>query len=205
LLYVGMTRAKRRLFLTTCRRRRIAGRYQDQQESPFVTEIPPKYLEVEESPQVFASPPAAAFGHSRGDRGRAGDRRVGTSKAGSTRTDQPYLEGDVYRFFGNDSAKLPTPTPRSEPRAAGQTTLERPRPMAAPTAADPGTRASGRASGGSPTGSTVRKGTRVQHGKLGKGIVLGLEGEGENLRLTVLFERIGKRKLLARYANLEVI
>ncbi len=30
LLYVGMTRAKERLMLTTCRRRRVAGRYQDQ-------------------------------------------------------------------------------------------------------------------------------------------------------------------------------
>lgn len=207
LLYVGMTRAEKRLFLTTCRRRRIAGRYQDQQESPFVAEIPTKHLELEESPQVFASPPAAAFGHGGGSRGGAsygGGRHGGGQRGGGGQAEKPYLEGDVYRFFGNDSAKLPAPTsapaPRPEPHAAGQATLERPKP--APTPRAPGGTGGGSSSG---TGSTVRKGTRVRHRKLGKGIVLGLEGDGDDLRLTVLFERIGKRKLLARYANLEVV
>jgi ATP-dependent DNA helicase UvrD/PcrA len=44
LLYVGMTRAKRRLFLSCCRRRRIAGRYQDRIESPFLGELPDRLL-----------------------------------------------------------------------------------------------------------------------------------------------------------------
>ncbi len=235
LLYVGMTRAEKRLFLTTCRRRRIAGRYQDQQESPFVAEIPTKHLELEESPQLFADPPAAAFGQGRGGYGgssygggqRGGGQYGGSQRGGSQRGgggDKPYLEGDVYRFFGNDSAKLPTPaakTPstsasrssRPEPRATGQATIDLPgfEPTpAAPTPRAPrstgGSNTGGSSNGGgSGAGATVRKGTRVQHRKLGKGIVLGLEGEGDNLRLTVLFERIGKRKLLARYANLEVV
>ncbi|MGB5478468.1 MAG: UvrD-helicase domain-containing protein, partial [Thermoanaerobaculia bacterium] len=53
LLYVGMTRAKQRLFLTGCRRRRIAGRYQDQQESPFLLEIPEQDLVISESSELF--------------------------------------------------------------------------------------------------------------------------------------------------------
>ena len=44
LLYVGMTRAEERLILTCCRRRRIAGRFQDQEESPFLAEIPERFL-----------------------------------------------------------------------------------------------------------------------------------------------------------------
>ncbi|MEZ5331017.1 MAG: 3'-5' exonuclease [Thermoanaerobaculia bacterium] len=56
LLYVGMTRAKRRLLLSSCRRRRIAGRYQDQMESPFLLELPAEELEVSESPELFAGP-----------------------------------------------------------------------------------------------------------------------------------------------------
>src|SRR5690606_30832681 len=55
LFYVGMTRARERLLLATCRRRRIAGRYQDQMASPFLAEVPERLLEVEESPQLFAS------------------------------------------------------------------------------------------------------------------------------------------------------
>ncbi|MGH9464129.1 MAG: ATP-dependent helicase, partial [Thermoanaerobaculia bacterium] len=56
LLYVGMTRAERRLFLSLCRRRRIAGRYQDQRESPFLAELPEETLAVAESPMLFAGP-----------------------------------------------------------------------------------------------------------------------------------------------------
>jgi hypothetical protein len=43
----------------------------------------------------------------------------------------------------------------------------------------------------------------VRHPSLGTGTVLALEGEGEALKITVFFERAGKRKLVARYANLE--
>ena len=53
LLYVGMTRAESKLFLACCRRRRIAGRYQDQLESPFLTEIPVDLVEITESPDLF--------------------------------------------------------------------------------------------------------------------------------------------------------
>jgi DNA helicase-2/ATP-dependent DNA helicase PcrA len=55
LLYVGMTRARERLFLTCCRRRRIAGRYQDQMESPFLSELPDQLLDVSASPDLFYS------------------------------------------------------------------------------------------------------------------------------------------------------
>src|SRR6185295_17141140 len=55
LLYVGMTRARERLFLTCCRRRRIAGRYQDQAESPFLSELPDQLLDVHASPDLFYS------------------------------------------------------------------------------------------------------------------------------------------------------
>ncbi|HEV7785826.1 MAG TPA: UvrD-helicase domain-containing protein, partial [Thermoanaerobaculia bacterium] len=53
LLYVGMTRARERLFLSCCRRRRIAGRYQDQMESPFLAELPDSLLNVTASPDLF--------------------------------------------------------------------------------------------------------------------------------------------------------
>jgi DNA helicase-2/ATP-dependent DNA helicase PcrA len=55
LFYVGMTRAEERLFLSACRRRRIAGAYQDQRESPLLEEVPESLLEVTESPRIYAS------------------------------------------------------------------------------------------------------------------------------------------------------
>ncbi len=48
LFYVGITRAKKTLVLTSCRRRRIFGKTQVQEPSRFLKEIPEKYIEVED-------------------------------------------------------------------------------------------------------------------------------------------------------------
>jgi DNA helicase II / ATP-dependent DNA helicase PcrA len=45
LFYVGMTRAKKSLFLTTCQRRQVYGTYQDRSPSRFLFEIPSAYTE----------------------------------------------------------------------------------------------------------------------------------------------------------------
>ena len=79
LLYVGMTRARKRLFLTTCRRRQIAGTYQDQQESRFLEEIPQRCLQTEESPNLF--------------------QRSSPSRNVSNRA-----RSDIYSFFGKPGA-----------------------------------------------------------------------------------------------------
>jgi DNA helicase-2/ATP-dependent DNA helicase PcrA len=50
-----------------------------------------------------------------------------------------------------------------------------------------------------------RRGARVRHPSLGQGVVLDLEGDGDDLKITVYFDRAGKRKLIARYASLEPI
>ncbi len=34
-------------------------------------------------------------------------------------------------------------------------------------------------------------------------MILAVEGEGDNAKLTVFFEKAGKRRLIARYASLE--
>jgi len=132
LLYVGMTRAQERLLLSCCRRRRVAGRYQDQAESRFLEEIPPNLLEVTRSPSLFS------------DRGHG-----------------------VRTFFGRSGGAEPPPFARDDDSEA------------------------------------FRKGSRVRHPTLGPGVVLETDGEGGDAKLTIYFDRSGKRRLLARYANLE--
>ena len=137
LLYVGMTRAKERLALTTCRRRRVAGRYQDQIESPFLAEVPADALEVSQSPELFA------------------DRRT----------------AGVYKFFDRDVSKIPTLSPEAVQSAGG----------------------------------AVQRGSRVRHPTLGEGVVLEVEGSAATGKLTVYFDLVGKRRLAAKYANLELL
>jgi DNA helicase II / ATP-dependent DNA helicase PcrA len=48
-------------------------------------------------------------------------------------------------------------------------------------------------------------GTRVRHSKYGIGTIIGVEGEGDDRKLTVSFQDYGAKKLVERYANLQVI
>jgi len=48
----------------------------------------------------------------------------------------------------------------------------------------------------------LRRGKRVRHPRYGYGVVLAEEGSGEETRLTVYFDRAGKKKFVARYADL---
>jgi DNA helicase II / ATP-dependent DNA helicase PcrA len=47
-------------------------------------------------------------------------------------------------------------------------------------------------------------GTRVRHGKFGIGTIIEVEGDGEDRRITVSFQDFGPKKLLERYANLQL-
>jgi ATP-dependent DNA helicase UvrD/PcrA len=47
-------------------------------------------------------------------------------------------------------------------------------------------------------------GTRVRHLQFGIGTIIGVEGDGEDRRITVSFQDFGPKKLLERYANLQL-
>jgi DNA helicase-2/ATP-dependent DNA helicase PcrA len=51
----------------------------------------------------------------------------------------------------------------------------------------------------------LKKGQRVRHAKYGEGTVLMREGDGEDAKLTVLFNRHGMKKLMEKFANLQKI
>jgi DNA helicase-2/ATP-dependent DNA helicase PcrA len=51
----------------------------------------------------------------------------------------------------------------------------------------------------------LRVGARVKHAMFGPGKVLDKSGHGENVQVTVLFDSGARKKLLARYANFEVL
>ena len=52
--------------------------------------------------------------------------------------------------------------------------------------------------------STWREGARVKHAHFGKGIIRGIEGSGEETKITVVFEGQALKKFIAKYAKLEV-
>jgi DNA helicase-2/ATP-dependent DNA helicase PcrA len=51
----------------------------------------------------------------------------------------------------------------------------------------------------------IRVGTRVRHPQFGAGVVRWREGSGDGAKLTVQFERAGVKKLMLRFAPLEIL
>jgi DNA helicase-2/ATP-dependent DNA helicase PcrA len=122
LCYVGMTRAKDRLYLTRARYRRIMGPTRYRPPSEFLEDIPHHLMRIVDSEEK--SRPADTLLHS-----------------GEPASDTP----------------------------------------------------------------SVLPGRRVMHATFGVGWIVGSEGRGADLKLTVFFARSGKRKLMARYASLRYL
>jgi DNA helicase-2/ATP-dependent DNA helicase PcrA len=52
-------------------------------------------------------------------------------------------------------------------------------------------------------GDGLKPGRKVRHAQFGVGTVLSIEGDGADMKLTVSFSSVGRKKLVARYANLQ--
>ena len=53
--------------------------------------------------------------------------------------------------------------------------------------------------------SKYEVGTRVYHKKFGEGTINIVEPEGEDLKVDISFDKVGHKRLMAKYANLEII
>ena len=53
--------------------------------------------------------------------------------------------------------------------------------------------------------SKYEAGVRVYHKKFGEGTINMVEPEGEDLKVDIQFDKVGHKRLMARYANLEII
>ena len=53
--------------------------------------------------------------------------------------------------------------------------------------------------------SKYKAGTKVFHKKFGEGIINYVEPEGEDLKVDINFEKAGHKRLMAKFAKLEII
>ncbi len=148
LLYVGMTRARKRLTLTFARQRMLYGEIRPRSSSRFVEELPADVARIEDA---FAYAPTLFSG---GERDEEAFQWQGPSHP-------------------RTSSRQPPPVSVAKRRVWVPGTL-----------------------------SGFARGSRVRHPTYGAGIVLQQEGSGEEARLTVFFDRAGKKKFVARFANL---
>ncbi len=53
--------------------------------------------------------------------------------------------------------------------------------------------------------SQYKEGVRVSHKKFGEGIINYVEQEGEDLKVDITFSKVGHKRLMAKFANLEIL
>jgi DNA helicase-2/ATP-dependent DNA helicase PcrA len=157
LCYVGMTRAKDRLFLTSAVRRRIYGTELYNPPSMFLQDIPPELLNAERAPRqgVVGRLARVNWSHADGDERDRSASGMRPSTAVGTNSSDPRRDGkpDTRQLWGGE----------------------------------------------------YRPGTLVRHPEWGLGVVQKQEGEGESLKLTIIFRDVGRKVVAAKYAKLEKV
>ena len=194
LAYVGITRAKRRLYLSHAWRRSTWGIGQASVPSRFLLEIP---AELMVGPQLGAADEGdldldLVFGARRTSRFGTPARRGGAAfRQGSGRPGAP-AEGETFRP-GRDLAA------RREAYAEGAPSgsLARPTPPPAPKAPRPII----------PGERQFRDGDRVRHARWGHGIVVTSKLTRSDEEVTVAFKdaSVGRKTMLGSLANLEIV
>ncbi len=174
LFYVGLTRAEDRLFLSWARERRRAGEFTAGMLSSFVRDVDPALLSVRRSPRVERE--SVSFSSSGG---------FATSAGGFAR-DRGRSEPSRGGKGGERTAD-----PGGRSRGAGPVQ----RSQRAPVDLDDG--------GFNQDHPRMVTGERVAHATFGSGTVIQVSGFGPDLKVTVRFDEVGEKRLLARYARLE--
>ena len=183
LCYVGITRAKNYLFLTCSRQRTIFGSTSYNPVSRFIKEIPQDVLEGYE--EVF------------------GSSEIKTNKE-KIFEDSPYSW--TYGSKNNGNIKTYKIENQKEPAVAAKSATK-----ADNTAgfmfrtAESFLNNLGKKATQTVDLSQYEAGVRVYHKKFGEGTINSVEPEGEDLKVDIDFDKVGHKRLMAKFANLEII
>ncbi|MBL8113033.1 MAG: UvrD-helicase domain-containing protein [Acidobacteria bacterium] len=190
LAYVAMTRAKERLTLSYVRRRMVHGEWMNREESPFLSAIPARVLERHD----LSSSRSQGFGGDfSGGRGALFPDYENESQE-SPWERSPSRPASPRPGSGSGSSARPAPGTGFRPGAAPA--VRRPVPPPSPP------RPAMRVTPPPPTASGFKRGSRVKHPEYGVGVILSIEGSGDAEKLTVYFDRAGRKKFVARFSNL---
>ncbi len=177
LCYVGVTRARERLYLTYTFRRTIYGNQQLSEPSRFLHDIPEHLLR------------------------RPGGQRDGRPSAlHRPAAPRPPAAPQPQRWRRPVLTPAQQPAPRAPQQTGGRPPVEEPPPRRK-NLPEPPTAEIGRSSG--PAQQLYRSGDRVSHPTFGQGTVISstlVEGDEE---VTVAFEGRGIKRLLASFAKME--
>jgi DNA helicase II / ATP-dependent DNA helicase PcrA len=200
LCYVGMTRAQKRLYLTSARYRRRFGGAQPEVCLPsrFLNEVPPS-LRERLSPYREPHTDEVELFAEQSDVRESVKRNLYTGRTYNS------VE-NIAQFFSERGMAPPSGFTRApqngRPGAASQDPPAIPgRSNAAQSSIRPLPQ---NPSAGTRRGTGPRAGATVHHPKYGRGTVLRREGDGEDAKLTISFPGYGLKKMVEKYAGIKL-
>ena len=173
LCYVGITRAKEKLFMTCSKQRTIFGSTSYNAVSRFIKEIPVNMLdgfeENEGKDNDFGSNDKYEWNYGGSNRGFGYTNPVSAYKSNEVAA---KAVASTYGFRSAESflANL------NKPKNNTEVNLD-----------------------------MYKSGVKVFHKKFGEGIISYVEKEGEDLKVDIQFEKAGPKRLMAKFAGLEIL
>ena len=179
LCYVGITRAKQYLFLTCSKQRTIFGSTSCNPVSRFVKEIPKELLD--------------GYDEAMGDNSESsnlsnlfedskyswtyGSKNAGTIKSYKLEKQEPVMAASKKEDNSNFVFRTAESFLNSLKKPVGQDVDL----------------------------SKYGEGVRVFHKKFGEGTISNVEPEGDDLKVDIQFDKVGHKRLMAKFAKLEII
>ncbi len=171
LCYVGITRAKKYLFMTCAKTRTIFGSTSYNKISRFLKEVPEEMLSEESSLSVDSSNIKGTFDNSNNYEWTYGNSNVRSYNIGTQESIPKVAAASGFSFRTPESFLNNLNTKK-------QNTVDI---------------------------SEYKEGTRVYHKKFGEGTINYIEEEGEDYKVDINFDKAGHKRLMAKYAGLEII
>ena len=177
LCYVGITRAKQYLFLTFSKQRTVFGSTSCNPVSRFLKEIPPELLDGYDE----------ALGDSQNDNSFGNSKIFGDSPFSWTYGSKNNGNIKSYKV---DTGKVAASNNTGVFQRTAESFLS--------------------SLGKKPANANVdlskyEQGVKVYHKKFGEGVISSVEPENDDLKVDIQFDKFGHKRLMAKYANLEII
>ena len=181
LCYVGVTRAKENLFLTNSKQRTTFGSTTHNPPSRFLQEIPKELLDGYEEANLGG----------------------GSHKKENIFGDSGYSWS--YGNKNNGNIKTYKVTEPQYAAAASSVSKTTGTGFAFRTAESFLNNINKKVSSGAMDFSAYQSGVRVYHKKFGEGTINYVEPEGADLKVDINFDKVGHKRLMAKFANLEIL
>ncbi len=178
LCYVGITRAKQNLFLTCSKQRTIFGSTSYNPASRFLKEIPEELLEGYKEVFEEKTHKEELFKDSPYSWSYGSKNDNGNIKTYKIETKEPAMAASIKNnnFMFRTAESFLNNLGNIGKKSASNIDL-----------------------------SKYESGVRVFHKKFGEGTINSVEPEGEDLKVDINFDKVGHKRLMAKFANLEII